>query len=137
MPLNLIKLCVGCESVEDLADWQSRRPTAKQGFTHHRTRFAPKRDAEILDGGSLYWVIKGWLRVRQRILAFDDGSDPDGTPVCLIRLDLGLTLVDPRRFRAFQGWRYLTAKDAPADLPQGGDALPPGLAEELKELGLL
>lgn len=137
MALHLIKLCVGCESIEDLDDWQRRRPTAKKGYTHHRTRFAPKRAEEILDGGSLYWVIKGWLRVRQRVIGFDEGRDDDGTATCLIKLERQLVPVDPRRFRAFQGWRYLTDKDAPRDLPAGGGALPQGLAEELKELGLL
>lgn len=137
MSLHLIKLSVGSESIEDLEAWQAGRPTAKLGYSHHRTRHAPKRDAEILDSGSIYWVIKGMVRVRQRVLAFDEGNDPDGTPVCLIRLERKLVPVEPRPFRPFQGWRYLQAKDAPPDLRGSAADAPPEMLAELRNLGLI
>jgi hypothetical protein len=131
--LHIIKLCVGCDSVEELAEWQrKRKPLA------HWTRNRPKRDKEIIAGGSLYWVIKGQIRVRQRILGLERREDEEGV-WCSIMLGRRLVRVQPRAHRAFQGWRYLEAKDAPADLAKGeaADELPEKLASELRALGLL
>jgi hypothetical protein len=131
--LHIIKLCVGCDSVEELAEWQrKRKPLA------HWTRNRPKRDKEIIAGGSLYWVIKGQIRVRQRILGLERREDEEGV-WCSIMLGRRLVRVQPRVHRAFQGWRYLEAKDAPADLAKGevADELPEKLASELRALGLL
>ena len=131
--LHIIKLCVGCDSVEELAEWQrKRKPLA------HWTRNRPKRDKEIIAGGSLYWVIKGQIRVRQRILGLERREDEEGV-WCSIMLGRQLVRVQPRVHRAFQGWRYLEAKDAPADLVKGevADELPEKLASELRALGLL
>ncbi len=143
MPLHLIKLCVGVDSIEQLADIQRRR-IETTGRNAHITRQVPRRAAEILDGGSLYWVINGLIRVRQRILGLEEFRDDDGVRRCRIELDPLLVPVQPRRMRAFQGWRYLKAEDAPLDLEnpeqaeETGNALPPpGMREALRELGLI
>lgn len=145
--LHLIKLSVGTESVEGLADWQARRRAywkAAEGraIARHITRMTPRRGAEILDGGgSIYWVVKGFVQARQRILALEPAPGAGGRPSCAILLDDALVRVVPRAHRPFQGWRYLRGEDAPPDLPSGldadGDTLPPSLAAELSELGLL
>lgn len=144
MTLHLIKLCVGIDDVEHLAQVQKKRlaglrKTDPKASLRHVTRHKPKRDDELLDGGSLYWVIRGAVRARQRVIGFADATKADGTPACAILLAPRLTRVVPRAFRAFQGWRYLEGKDAPPDLPKGAKAedLPPKLAAELRALGLL
>lgn len=146
MALNIVKLCVGADSIEDLAAWQAERLKEQraQGETpriFHATFQTPKRQAELLDGGSLYWVIKGKIEVRQRLVGFEDGFKRDGSPCCLILLDRALVPVRPVPRRAFQGWRYLTQEDAPDDLGQGrgGDvaAMPPEMRRALSELCLI
>ena len=145
MPLHLVKLCVGCESIEDLAAWQAERlarmkQAGQKPELSHRTFQTPKRRAELLDGGSLYWVIKGVIQVRQPIVDLGEGRKDDGTPCCLIVLENRLVPVRPVPRRPFQGWRYLDAADAPADLT-GANAqiadMPPAMRRELAELGLL
>lgn len=143
--LHLIKLCVGAASIEELADWQKARAAEqkKAGKTprvFHTTFQTPKRDADLLDGGSLYWVIKGTVQVRQRLIGFEQGKKPDGSPACLILLDPALVPVRPVPRRAFQGWRYLPVDDAPPDLGRGDRQLaelPAKMRRELVELGLL
>jgi hypothetical protein len=146
MTVHLIKLCVGAESISDLMHWQKERLAAmrrgrKQARLFHATRMVPKRREEVLDGGSLYWVIKGVVQVRQRIVGLEDGRKKDGTPCCLIVLDRRLVPVRPVPRRAFQGWRYLPPEEAPPDLQTGSAdglaALPPRLRTELAELGLI
>jgi hypothetical protein len=146
MALHLIKLCVGAASIEDLAQWQAARikeakAARKPHALWHGTFQRPKREAELLDGGSLYWVIKGVISVRQRLVGLADGAKPDGSPCCLLLLDPKLVPVRPAPRKAFQGWRYLTADDAPPDLPRGergrGEAPPPKMLRDLAELGLL
>jgi hypothetical protein len=141
MSVHIIKLCVGADNIEDLADWQAnqvkRAKKAKQRpLPVCGTRSWPKRRDEVLDGGSLYWVIKGVVMVRQRILAIDDVTDDHG-PRCGLYLDPELVKTAPQQRRAFQGWRYLTLKDAPADLKpvKGGEDLPEDLRRRLAELG--
>lgn len=143
MPLHLIKLCVGCDDVADLAQWieerlaQCRRAGRPPEHVH-RTRMTPKRREDILDGGSLYWVIKGVVRVREPILDLRPATSEDGVPHCDIVLSGALTQVSPAPWRPFQGWRYLEAERAPRDLVEGrGDVLPPELAAELGRLGLM
>ncbi|MCB1505124.1 MAG: DUF1489 domain-containing protein [Hyphomicrobiaceae bacterium] len=145
-PLNLVKLCVGVASIEELAQWQTERlETARKQSRNaqlfHTTFQTPKRQAELLDGGSLYWVIKGAIQVRQRLIGFGEGKKEDGSPCCLLLLDPELIPVRPVPRRAFQGWRYLTADDAPPDLGkglgQGTEAMPERLRRELAELGLI
>ena len=105
----------------------------------HRTRHMPRRAAELVAGGSLYWVIAGHMNVRQRVVAVEPDHWPDGSACCALMLDSALVLLTPRPVRAFQGWRYLDPGDAPPDLVDGVDALglPPALRQKLAALGLL
>lgn len=145
MALHLIKLCVGCDSVRELEDWirERLREKKRRGLPRehvHTTRMAPKRSEELLNGGSLYWVIRGELACRQKLRNVRPVVDRDGIARCQLVLDPKVVLVRPRGWRAFQGWRYLEAKDAPADLDRAapGTALMPEiLRRELRELGLL
>jgi hypothetical protein len=139
--LNLIKLCVGAERVEDLLDWQAN-PRAKgpDGLPRHVTRMWPKRADEILNGGSLYWVFKGLVLCRQPILRLDEVDRGDGIRRCGIVLSPEVTRVAATPKRPFQGWRYLPAADAPVDLAPGRAAeepLPPELQSALAEIGVL
>ena len=145
MGLHIIKLCVGAASVEDLAVWQAERlrehkARGEKPRLFHATLQTPKRQAE-LKGGSLYWVIKGVIQVRQKLAGFEEGKKEDGSPCCLILLDRKLVPVRPVPRRAFQGWRYLTDDDAPDDLGAGGHGdlatLPPEMRRALLELGLI
>lgn len=137
MTLHLIKLCVGAESVEDLQEWVDRRMRL-HGEQVHTTRMMPKRADEIVDGGSLYWVIKGSVLCRQRLLGVRPFTDAEGISRCDLILEPVIVRVQPRRKGPFQGWRYLEAKDAPPDLDSGQTkGMPPELARELAELGLL
>jgi hypothetical protein len=142
MALHLLKLCVGASSVADMEDWVARRATAniKAGLgpvTQHTTRMVPKRRDEVLSGGSLYWVIKGVVLVRQRIVDLRPFTGEDGIGRCEIVLDRTLHPTQAQPRRAFQGWRYLTAEDAPADLDRKSAKAPPELRAKLAELGLL
>ena len=145
MTLHLVKLCVGAASIEDLQAWQRGRidEQRKAGQTpklFHTTFQTPKRQTDLLDGGSLYWVIKGVIQVRQRIVGLEEGRKSDGSRCCLIVLDEALVPVHPTPRRAFQGWRYLDATDAPADLARGNTdlaKLPPKMRRDLAELCLL
>ncbi len=145
MPLHLIKLCVGADSVRDLKDWikeklKDKRRRGEKPEHIHRTRMVPKRAAELIDGGSLYWVIRGEVMCRQRIKAIRPFVDEDGVGRCGVVLDPKVVLVAPRPCRAFQGWRYLEAKDAPRDLDQvakGAARMPEKMRRELRELGLM
>ncbi|MCX8508743.1 MAG: DUF1489 domain-containing protein [Rhodobacteraceae bacterium] len=138
--VNLVKLCVGADTVEDLLDWHRTNPSPfPTGERRHTTRMWPKREAEILAGGSLYWVIKGVILCRQRILRLDEVTGTDDILRCGIILDPEVirTMAAPRR--PFQGWRYLPGEDSPRDLPQGraaDSALPEPLALALAEIGL-
>lgn len=140
MAIHLLKLCVGAESVEDLAEWQaSQRPRWPAGRAIHVTRMWPKRESEVLAGGSLYWVVKGLTLCRQRILALEPVTEGDGITRCAIHLDTAIHRTEPVPRRPFQGWRYLPADEAPRDLLPGRtreEALPPGLAEAMAAFGL-
>ena len=145
MALNLIKLCVGADSIRDLEDWikqrlKEKRKRGEKPEHIHRTRMVPKRADELVDGGSLYWVIRGEIACRQCIRDVRPYRDKDGVGRCGLVLDPKVVLVAPRPFRAFQGWRYLAAKDAPPDLAAaapGSAAMPEKLRRELRELGLM
>jgi hypothetical protein len=145
MTLHLIKLCVGCDSVRDLEDWirQTRKEKRQRGRKPehiHRTRMVPKRAGELTGGGSLYWVIRGEIACRQRLLDIRPFRDKNGVGRCALVLDPKVVLVEPRPHRAFQGWRYLVAKDAPRDLEKaapGAAAMPETMRRELRELGLM
>jgi hypothetical protein len=135
MALHLIKLCVGAETPDDLRARRAARVAA--GFKPVvRTRQTPKRAAEILDGGSLYWVFKGVILIRQPVLAIDTLGEGVGRR-CEIRLGDEMVSTTPQPRRAFQGWRYLAPDEAPADLDglAGAEDVPPELARQLRELG--
>jgi hypothetical protein len=141
--IHLIKLCVGVETLEELAQWQKGRlaelkKKKKPLELMHVTRQTPKRVEELLDGGSLYWVIKGQVAARQRILELRE-TTKNGVPHCGIVYEPKLIATARRAHRPFQGWRYLPAADAPADARglKGGKGLPEALKAELSELGLL
>lgn len=142
MTLHLLKLCVGAETVTDLTDWQEN-PAARgpDGRVRHVTRMWPKREGELLEGGSLYWVFKGLILARQPILALQEVDRGDGIRRCGIVLDAAVIRTRPQPRRPFQGWRYLKPAEAPADLPEGRDQqeapLPPQLQAALADLGVL
>lgn len=139
--VHLIKLSVGTESVETLEDWQKQKSKQRKGGRYyHITRMWPKRAAEILNGGSIYWVIKGEIQARQRIIGFDEMMGEDGIRRCGIVLDPEIIRVTPALKRPFQGWRYLAPQDAPRDLSSGPtdeDPLPVELNRALAEIGVL
>ena len=145
MGLHLIKLCVGCDSVKELDAWIRAKLAEKkrrgQPREHvHTTRMMPKRTDELLDGGSLYWVIRGQVMCRQRLRDVRPFTDTNGIGRCRLVLTPKLVLTEPRPMRAFQGWRYLDPKGAPADLADaapGAAKMPEALRRELRELGLL
>jgi hypothetical protein len=143
MALHLIKLCVGADSIADVKDWQDRvaaRPRRKHGppEPYHVTRMTPSRRDEILAGGSLYWVIRRVVQVRQKILDLAEVTGEDGIRRCAIVLEPKLRPTRPIPRKPFQGWRYLAADDAPPDLGArgvGGAELPEDLRRKLVELG--
>ncbi len=145
MALHLLKLCVGAESIRDLEDWIGVRLKAlkRSGLSaeqFHTTRMMPKRLDELLDGGSLYWVIKGQVSARQELREIRPFTDPDGISRCHIVLEPTVIPVMPRPCRPFQGWRYLKGEEAPRDLgDDSGDIadMPEDLRRELRDLGLL
>ena len=142
MVLHLIKLCVGCDSIADLSDWidetmrEKRRRHQKPEHVHV-TRMVPKRSADLLDGGSLYWVIRGNVQVRQRLLDIRPFIGADGIGRCGLVLEPKVMPTEWQSKRAFQGWRYYRDDEAPDDLKRrrSGD-LPPELKATLAELGL-
>lgn len=143
MTLHLIKLSVGSESLEDLSRWQNARLKEKKKkrqplLLQHVTRMTPKRAGELLDGGSIYWVIKGQIVARQKLVELKPVKK-DGKPHCALVYEPKLILVARRRHRPFQGWRYLLPRNAPPDItdPKSAKNLPEDLKSELAELGLL
>jgi hypothetical protein len=145
MTLHLIKLCVGVDTIRELEDWidermrQKRRKKQPPEHTH-TTRMFPARKEELLDGGSLYWVIRGEIACRERLLDIRPFVDKEGIKRCRLVLEGKVVPVMPRPREPFQGWRYLAAREAPPDLAKGGKGvaqLPEELRRELRELGLL
>ena len=139
--IHLIKLSVGSDSVEQIEDWQQNRSKQRvNGQYFHLTRMWPKREAELLNGGSIYWVVKGLVQARQRILGLEEITGDDGIRRCGIVLDPELIHTATAPKRPFQGWRYLKPEDAPRDLGTSrlnDDTLPPELAGALAEIGVL
>jgi hypothetical protein len=134
--VNLVKLCVGVESFEDLDRHINAAPGSATG---HVTRMRPKKEAELVAGGSLYWVIKGVIQARQEVLALEKYISGDGIKRCEIVLAKPLIRTQNAPRRAFQGWRYLKPEDAPADMPAGREHeedLPPELAQALADIGV-
>ncbi|ABE40293.1 Uncharacterised conserved protein UCP032025 [Rhodopseudomonas palustris BisB5] len=145
MALHLIKLAVGCESVDDLTSRIADRArlARQQGLPPqhvHITRMVPKRDAELLDGGSIYWVIRGEIAAREKLIGIEPFRDGDGIGRCRLIMEPKVHPVNPRPMRPFQGWRYLKTSDAPPDLGKAAEsiaAMPEPMRRELRELGLL
>ncbi len=139
--INLIKLSVGTETVEGLEEWQStKRAQTTDGLPRHVTRMWPKRETEILNGGSIFWVIKGAIQCRQKILRLDEVIGEDGIRRCAIVSEPKLIRTQSSLKRPFQGWRYLKVEDAPIDLPEGRaqeEELPLELNQALAEIGVL
>ena len=138
MPLHLIKLSVGSRSLDDLRRWQAQHGEARPPL-RHRTRNFPRRAADVLDGGSIYWVIDRLVTARQRVTGIVEAVRDDGTRCTDLILDSVLVPVQPRPMRPFQGWRYLEADDACPDVVFGAvdDALPETLRRELAALALI
>ena len=146
MSVHLVKLAVGIESIDHLRERQKQRIADREAagdgpVLRILTRNTPRRGDELLaDDGSLYWVIKGRILVRQKITVIEPATASDGTTRCAIHLDRKLVRVHSKRSRPFQGWRYLELENAPSDLPAGAVAEqepPPEMAAELRELGLI
>lgn len=145
MALHLIKLCVGADSIQDLRDWVSERSLTAMAaglepHSIHTTRMVPKRVEELLDGGSLYWVIKGQVSARQNLLDLRTFTGADGIQRCELVLGPEVIETASQPKRPFQGWRYLKDEEKPRDLGALGDdvaALPEDLRRELSDLGLL
>ncbi|MBT7954689.1 MAG: DUF1489 domain-containing protein [Rhodospirillaceae bacterium] len=143
MAVHLLRMAVRIESIAHLSEIQAERMASTKGkrlFTY--TRNVPRRTAELIDGGSIYWVVKRLIRVRQKIVGIEPGTNEEGRKYCAIELDPGHILLEPRQQKAFQGWRYLKPEEAPIDLPPGStveiDAdMPPEMQAELRELGLI
>lgn len=144
MTVHLVKLCVGADDIADLANWQAERLAEKKQLKQpqvlaHVTRMTPKRMDELLAGGSLYWVMKGAIRCRQKFIGIEPFTDGEGTGRCRLVLDNEIVPTRRQERRPFQGWRYLDPKDAPADVKKGEaeDDMPEEMRRALEELGLL
>ena len=145
MSLHLIKLCVGVDSIRELDEWikerMAQKKKKKEAIEHiHTTRMMPTQKEALLDGGSLYWVIKGVISARQKLIDLRPFTDKEGIKRCRIVMEPKLVPVLPKPRSAFQGWRYLKANEAPADLAKGAKgaaAIPEEMRRELHELGLL
>ena len=144
--INIVKLAVGVQSVEELALIQRRflnQPSAQtsKGF-YHSTKLMPKKHEAIVESGSLYWVIKGVICARQKIVEIIKQEEPDGIKRCRIYLEDSIIKTTPIRKRPFQGWRYLKKNKTPADIidPITGtfdDDIPLDVQQQLLEVGLL
>jgi hypothetical protein len=134
----MLKLSVGATDLADLRRFQRER-RQERGFTAFYTRNMPRRQDELLDGGSIYWVIKGYIQARQRILGFLPIVNSEGVPAVLVKVEAKVTPTQPVPRRAFQGWRYLVPADVPRDRKKGarGAAMPDAMARALRDLGLL
>jgi hypothetical protein len=138
-PLHLLKMAVGVGDIGELRRIRKQR-LKERGGNWVYTRNHPRRAEEVLAGGSIYWVIRGQIRVRQRITGFRSERDDNGRAYCLIDVDPELVPTLLRAWRPFQGWRYLTPVDAPPDAPIGPGgtaAMPERMLAELRALGLL
>ena len=141
MTLHLIKLAVGIEDLDHLERRQKQTRNTEGNF-RHRTRMMPRREGDVLDGGSMYWVVRGMILLRQPILSLAQDVDDHGRTLCVIELQPCQIPVQPRAQRPFQGWRYLKPDAAPPDVVAGGrifvdPQMPQSMRIELARLGLL
>ena len=144
MTIHLLRMAARVESVAKLKQLQAERlvqsATENKSELFTYTRNIPKRIDELIDDGSIYWVIKKYIKVRQRILGIERHINEEGRAYCAIQIDPELKQVVARRQKAFQGWRYLKPEDIPVDLHPSQSKvanLPSALADELRELGLI
>ena len=141
MTVHLLRMAVGVDDIAHLRRIQTaRREASADGALYTYTRNTPRRAAELVAGGSIYWIIKGFARVRQRVVGVERRTDEEGRGYCMIGIQSKLVPTVLQARRPQQGWRYLDPADAPADRPTGragDDDLPPEMAAELRELGLL
>ena len=139
MTVHLVKLCVGADDIDDLVQWQKHlQKTYARVF--HTTRMVPRRVPDLLDNGSIYWVIKRQIRVRQQVTDIEEFVDDQGIRRCHLHLDPTLVLTRLQARRPFQGWRYLAPEDAPVDMPTDieiDEDMPEEMRHELSEMGLL
>lgn len=136
-----MKLCVGVQSLEQYSQWSEQRWNERRAAgieppLFHVTRMVPKRRDELV-GNSLFWVIAGQIQCRQKLLAIEPFEDEEGIRRCRLVLDRDVVPTEWKRKRAFQGWRYLSKRAAPKDLPPGFEGMPEKLRRELDDLGLL
>ena len=141
--MNLIKLCVGAQNVSDLYNWQKNRLINYKGLgnnaTFFITRMRPKRENDILNGGSIFWVFKGLILARQKIIGFDNFMSEDNISRCKVILNSKIILTDAYHKKSFQGWRYFSQQEAPKDREIFSDEktqLPLKIEKELSELGI-
>lgn len=141
MTVHLVKMAVGIESLDHLQRVQKERRASNGGILRHLTRNTPKRSDEVLDGGSIFWIIKGYIRARQFVTGFTPVTGRNGKPRCAILLDPELVRVELSPHKPIQGWRYMEDEAAPPDLDPAGAAaiegIPEEMAEELRTLGLI
>ncbi len=144
MPMHIIKLAVGSTGLDSIERFQSTRliEYGGQKATWISTRNRPKQEAEVLNGGSLYWVLKSKIICRQRIIGFEDKTDEEGKKYCHFILDPTLHATAPKPFRPFQGWRYFKDSDIPADLENGETItgfgeMPQDMIKDLQDMGLV
>jgi hypothetical protein len=145
MTVHLVKMAVGIESFDHLKSVQADRlRTAMQsegnGVLRHLTRNTPRRSEEVLDGGSIYWIIKGYIRAHQKITGFGEAMGRNGRPRCALLLDPELVRTELLPHKPIQGWRYMEPAAAPEDLTSKAmekTSLPEEMAAELRALGLL
>ena len=135
MPLHLVKLAVGIDDIEHLRRVRAERRAERGTWVYTRNR--PRRAEEVLAGGSIYWVVRGQIRVRQRVTGFRGEHDANGRRYCLIGVDPQLVPTETRSCRPFQGWRYLPAEAVPRDRAAAGEPPPEEMLAELRELGLI
>jgi len=140
--MHLQKLSVGSTGIDSLQDWQNtmvarRKARGLLPCHEHVTRMFPKQKEALLDGGSIYWVIKGVIQCRNKIIGLEETLNDRGLKACAILMDPKLIPVQPQPRRAFQGWRYMKPEDAPPDLTtiEGAESLPPNLRNKLVEIG--
>ena len=136
VPLHLLKLAVGIDDIDHLRQIRKAR-AVERGGNWVSTRNRPRRAQEVLAGGSIYWVIRGHIRVRQRVTGFRGERDDTGRSYCRIEVDAELVPTLLRACRPFQGWRYLSPKDAPDDRSLAGEPPHDRMLAELRALGLI
>lgn len=138
--VHLQKLAVGAEGIDSMRAWQGgrlRRDRTLGDWVPVTTRMRPRREEELLDGGSLFWVIRGTMCLRQKLLGIDEALDQEGRPFCVLQCDPDLVETVPVARKPFQGWRYLKPEEAPADRDGAAEDLPAHLERELRDLGVL